>query len=160
MLTVTHALPGDLPAMSELFREMDEFYGEIAEESVEAKSDQINSVLFADPPLAYALLARTDSDVIGFAAYSFLWPAIQTAKSLYLKELYVSKSYRRRGIGKMLMRRLFDVAIETDCSRVEWTTDEDNSSAQQFYANLGVQSHSSKVFYRVEGGDALAAARL
>src|SRR5260370_35348674 len=122
MLTVTRAVPEDVPAMAELFREMDDFYGETPNESVAAKTSQINSVLFASPPLAYALLVRDGSHLVGFAAYSFLWPAIQATKSLYLKKLYESKSQRRRGIGKMLIGRIFDIAAESDCSRADWTT--------------------------------------
>lgn len=158
MFTVTRAVPEDVAAMVELLREMGDFYGEIPEESAEAKADQINSVLFTNPPLAYALLARDDSHLIGFAAYSFLWPSIQTMKSLYMKELYVSKNYRRSGVGKMLMEHIFRIAAENDCGRAEWTTDGDNVDAQRFYESFGSISLPSKVFYRVEGREALRVA--
>jgi ribosomal protein S18 acetylase RimI-like enzyme len=158
MFTVTRAAPEDVLALAELFREMDDFYDVISPESVQTKADRINSVLFANPPQAYALLARDGSHLGGFAAYSFLWPAIQATKSLYLKELYVSKSHRRSGIGKMLMAQIFKIATENDCSRVEWTTDSDNTDAQRFYESLGFVSLPSKVFYRVAGCEALRAA--
>jgi GNAT superfamily N-acetyltransferase len=155
MFTARSAEPGDIAAMTELFREMDEFYGETVTEPAEAKIDQINSVLFADPPLAYAILAWDGSNLVGMAAYSFLWPAALTTKLLFLKELYVSKSYRRHGIGKLLMEHLFKAAIDTGCSRVEWTTDRENMEAQHFYERLGLAVDSSKVFYRAEGPEAL-----
>lgn len=158
MFTVKQAVQDDVPAMAELFREMDDFYGEIPAESADAKAIQINSVLFADPPQAYALLACDGPDVVGLAAYSFLWPAIQATKSLYLKELYVSKSHRRSGIGRMLMQRILEVAAESDCSRAEWTTDSGNTDAQRFYENLKLATLPSKVFYRVEGREALRTA--
>jgi ribosomal protein S18 acetylase RimI-like enzyme len=158
MFTVTRAVPEDVAAMVELLREMGDFYGEIPEESAEAKADQINSVLFANPPLAYALLARDGSHLVGFAAYSFLWPSIQTTKSLYMKELYVLKNYRRSGVGKMLMEHIFQIAAENDCGRAEWTTDSDNMDAQRFYESFGSINLPSKVFYRVEGREALRAA--
>lgn len=50
----------------------------------------------------------------------------------------------------MLMQAVFDVASKHGCSRVEWTTDRDNSGAQGFYATLGLPTQPSKVFYRVE----------
>jgi ribosomal protein S18 acetylase RimI-like enzyme len=156
MFTVRSAEPGDVAAMAELFREMDEFYGETITEPATTKIDQINSVLFADPPLAYAILAWDGSNLVGMAAYSFLWPAALTTKSLYLKELYVSKSYRRHGIGKLLMEHVFKAAIDTDCSRVEWTTDDNTTEAQRFYRKLGFPANSSKTFYRVEGGELLS----
>ncbi|MGO9277739.1 MAG: GNAT family N-acetyltransferase [Streptosporangiaceae bacterium] len=52
--------------------------------------------------------------------------------------------------GKMLMQAVFDGASKHGCSRVEWTTDRDNSGAQAFYATLRLPTEPSKVFYRVE----------
>jgi GNAT superfamily N-acetyltransferase len=155
MLTVRSAEPGDVTAMAELFREMDEFYGETTTEPADAKIDQINSVLFADPPLAYAILAWDGPNLVGMAGYSFLWPATLTSKSLFLKELYVSKRYRRRGLGRILMERLFRVATDSHCSRVEWTTDDENTDAQRFYGQLGFSATPSKRFYRAEGRERL-----
>lgn len=151
MIRVLSAKPDNAEAMAELFQEMDEFYGETIRESFGAKVSQICSALFGDPPLAYALLAWDDSKIVGFAGYSFLWPAALTTKSLYLKELYVSVGHRRHGIGNKLMTEVFKLAAENKCSRVEWTTDQDNVEAQKFYEHLGVPILSSKVFYRAEG---------
>ena len=71
-------------------------------------------------------------------------------RSLYLKELYVADRYRGQGVGRLLMRVLFETASEHGCSRVEWTTDRDNTGAQAFYDMLGVTPQPSKIFYRVE----------
>jgi GNAT superfamily N-acetyltransferase len=88
--------------------------------------------------------------VAGLAAYSFLWPAVGATRSLYLKELYVLEAYRRLGIGRLLVRAVFETAAGLGCSRVEWTTDVGNTGAQAFYAKLGLPDHPVKVFYRVE----------
>ena len=151
MLTINDASPRDVAAMADLFAEIDRFYGESVIESAETRAKQIDSVLFGSPPLAYTLLAWDGTSLVGMAAYSFLWPAARTTKSLYLKELYVRQSHRRAGVGRLLMERLFKIAKDHDCSRVEWMTDEDNTEAQDFYESLGVPRNTSKVFYRVEG---------
>lgn len=150
MAVVTHAMPTDVNELAELFLEMDQFYGESSQESVEAKISNINGALFVDRPFAYVLVAREEGTIVGFAGYSFLWPAAMSSKSLYLKELYVSKDHRNLGIGRLLMVQLLKVAQENDCSRVEWTTDHDNRDAQAFYERLGFPKNSSKLFYRVE----------
>jgi len=62
--------------------------------------------------------------------------------------LYVAKAYRRAGVGKRLMDELHATARTERCSRIEWTTDTDNSGAQRFYEELGVPANTSKVFYR------------
>jgi GNAT superfamily N-acetyltransferase len=158
MITVNPAQPSDIPALAQLAEEMDRFYGASGIEPMEARLRQINDAIFSDPPSAYALLAWDSGMLAGFAAYSFLWPAVGLTRSLYLKELYVAEAARRKGVGKLLMRHLHDIAIKCDCSRVEWMTDRDNAEAQRFYAELGVPVDESKLFYRVEGDELRAQA--
>lgn len=130
---------------------MDRFYGASEIDPVDVRARQINDAIFNDPPSAYVLLAWDNGMLAGFASYSFLWPAAELTRSLFLKELYVAEAARRNGVGKLLMRRLYDTAIKCDCSRVEWTTDSENADAQRFYAELGVPVKESKLFYRIEG---------
>jgi ribosomal protein S18 acetylase RimI-like enzyme len=150
VITVSPASPGDAPAMAALLEEMDRFYGATEPESLDQRVRQVNEAIFASPPAAYALLARDGGQLAGIAAYSFLWPAVGLTRSLYLKELYVADAYRRQGIGRLLMNALLEAAGKHGCSRVEWTTDTNNASAQAFYEDLGLPVQSSKIFYRVE----------
>jgi GNAT superfamily N-acetyltransferase len=156
MTTVTHAEPADVEALAAIAEEMDRFYGATEVEPLDIRMRQIREALFHDPPSAYAVLARDNAQLSGFAAYSFLWPAIGLTRSLYLKELYVTEAARGQGTGKLLMRHLCQIAAKHGCSRVEWTTDRDNLDAQRFYAKLGVLVRQSKLFYRIEGDDLAA----
>lgn len=153
MITIAPARPSDISALAELAEEMDRYYGASEIEPPEARIRQINDALLSDPPSAYALLAWDNDTLVGFASYSFLWPAVGLTRSLYLKEMYVIEAARRKGTGKLLMRNLYDIAIKCDCSRVEWTTDQENADAQRFYAELGVPVKESKLFYRIEGDE-------
>jgi GNAT superfamily N-acetyltransferase len=148
MIEISAASPDDVLDMAKLFQEMGEFYGDAAIEPLDQKAEQIGAVLFGASPLAFALLAWDNGQIVGFASYSVLWPAAGITKSLYLKELYVKESHRRTGAGRHLMRELFRVALDSNCSRVEWTTDTDNLGAQGFYEKLGIPVLQSKVFYR------------
>jgi GNAT superfamily N-acetyltransferase len=153
VITVTPAQPAHAKAITEIAEEIDRFYGATEVESAEIRISQIGEALFSDPPSAYALLAWDDGKLVGFAAYSFLWPAIGLTRSLFLKELYVSANVRLSGVGKLLMQHLYDIAVKDGCSRVEWTTDSGNPISQAFYAELGVPVDESKLFYRVEGDE-------
>jgi GNAT superfamily N-acetyltransferase len=153
MITIMPAEPLNTVAIAELAEEMDRFYGASESEPLELRIRQINEALFSDLPSAYALLAWDDGQLAGFASYSYLWPAAGLTRSLYLKELYVIETARRKGIGKLLMQRLYDIAVEEGCSRVEWTTDRDNPDALRFYADLGIPVRASKLFYRIEGDE-------
>lgn len=153
MISITHAEPEDAEALARLAEEMDRFYGISEFESLEVRVRQICEALFSNPPSAYSLLAWDSRRLTGFASYSFLWPAVGLTRSLYLKELYVVANGRQKGIGKLLMWHLYDIAVKYNCSRVEWTTDTDNPGARQFYSELGVPVIESKLFYRIEGED-------
>jgi GNAT superfamily N-acetyltransferase len=153
-ITISPATVDDVPAMSWLFAEMDEFYGLPGTEPEQAREQQIRQALFSQPPAGHALLARDSHKLAGLASYSFLWPAAGLTRSLYLKELYIAGAFRRQGIGKLLMDGLYQVAAENRCSRVEWTADTDNPGALAFYEGLGVPVKTSKVFYRIENAGA------
>lgn len=139
-----------IPAMSALLGEMDRFYGSVSADPEDAREQQIYQALFGETSAGHALLARHDEELVGLAAYSFLWPAVGLTRSLYLKELYVAEAYQRRGVGRLLMCTLYQTAAEHECSRVEWTTDNDNGGVMAFYAELGVPIETSKIFYRAE----------
>jgi GNAT superfamily N-acetyltransferase len=151
VIFVAGAEPGNVEAIAALAGEMDHFYGATDIEPLSIRARQIADAIFSNPPAAYALLAWNGDQLAGLAAYSFLWPAAGLTRSLYLKELYVVQACRGRGIGKLLMQNLVEIAVKHGCSRVEWTTDEQNHGAQAFYESLGVPRNSSKLFYRLEG---------
>jgi GNAT superfamily N-acetyltransferase len=151
VITVSPAEPRDAAAIAALLEDLGRFYGAAGPQRPgQISTAQIDEALFAVPQAAHVLLARDAGQVAGLAAYSFLWPAVGASRSLYLKELYVPEAYRRRGVGRLLMRAVFETAATLGCSRVEWTTDAGNTAAQAFYAGLGLPAYPSKVFYRVE----------
>jgi GNAT superfamily N-acetyltransferase len=155
VVSVTPAERDSVEAMATLLEEMDRFYGATEVTPLEHRVRQINEAIFGSPPATYVLLAWDDARLVGLATYSFLWPAVGLTRSLYVKELYVAQKYRRKGVGRLLMQSIIEVAARHQCSRVEWTTDDDNVNAQRFYEVLELRKHSSKVFYRLEGGPLL-----
>jgi GNAT superfamily N-acetyltransferase len=147
---VRPATPDDIDALAALTEEMNCYYGATDVELLGVRRQQIRDALFGDIPAAYALLATDAGSPVGFATYSFLWPAVGLTRSLYLKELYITQARQRSGVGRQLMESLFELAGEHDCSRVEWTADQDNPGAQAFYETFDVVPKTSKLFYRLE----------
>jgi GNAT superfamily N-acetyltransferase len=159
-VTVAPARPEHCAAIAELLDELDSFYGVTSSEPAEQRMDHVRDGLFASPPAAYALLAWDGGRLAGFACYSFLWPAAGRTRSLYLKELYVAEARREKGVGALLMEALRLTAIEHGCSRVEWTTDDNNPGAMRFYQVLGYAPKPSKIFYRMDGDHLRRGARV
>jgi GNAT superfamily N-acetyltransferase len=153
VVEIRAAAPGDVEAIALLMEDLDCFYGATDVETPSERVPQIAAALFQEPKAAYVLLARDGERLVGMAAYSFLWPAAGVTRSLYLKEIYVTEAVRGNGTGALLMQRLCQVAVERECSRVEWTTDKGNALGEDFYERLGVPQNQGKIFYRLEGED-------
>ena len=150
MIVVRPATSDDLDHLLTLAEEMDLFYGATEMDPPELRRQQTHEALFGNLPAANCLLAFDDQTSVGFAAYSFLWPAVGLTRSLYLKELFVSQTHQRRGVGRSLMESLLETARKHDCTRVEWTTDTDNPIAQAFYKTFAAEPTSNKLLYRVD----------
>ncbi|WP_371095858.1 cyclophane-containing RiPP N-acetyltransferase HaaN [Streptomyces sanglieri] len=157
-VTIRPAEKSDVRELAELIEEIERFYGtaDADIQPVDERQDQIEGALFGSPPLASALLIEDEAgDVVGLAAYSFLWPSAGSTHSLFLKELYVRDTLRRQGVGQRLMNELRDIAAaRPGCSRVEWMTDRVNPGARAFYKSLGFAEFDGKIVYRVEIGGA------
>lgn len=151
MVEIRSATHGDVEAIALLMEDLDRFYGATDVEPPGQRVPQIAAALLREPKAAYVLLAWDGERLVGMAAYSFLWPATGVTRSLYLKELYVIEAARGKGIGTFLIQRLCQVAIENECSRVEWTTDKGNVLGEAFYERLGVPQNQEKIFYRLGG---------
>lgn len=147
MVQIGEATAADVDVISEILGEIEAYYGG---EATPGDLEQIRAALFSSRPAATVLLARDGDQVLGLASYSLLWPAVGADTSLYLKELYVRESARRRGIAGAFMQALKEAAAQAGCSRVEWTADTDNPPALAFYEALGAVPRDGKVFYRLE----------
>jgi GNAT superfamily N-acetyltransferase len=148
-LTVGPADERDVTGIAELIAEIEHHYGG-TDLDPDRHVSRVKELVFGDRPAAYVLLARDGDRLVGLATYSFLWPAAGSTRSLFLKELYVRSGDRRRGVGRLLMAQVFEIAGASGCSRVEWTTEPDNEEARRFYQGLGVAPHPDKMFYRAD----------
>lgn len=158
MPSVRHAEREDISSIAALLKKVDQYYGG---QSSDVTHEDIGAVRDAVLEPSYAirmLLAHDGATLIGLATYSYLWPAVETTRSIYLKELYVSTAHRRQGVGKLLLSEIFHIAVSEGCSRVEWTTDHDNDDALAFYRAIRAPVYEGKVFYRIEGTAELAEA--
>ncbi|MFF2960547.1 cyclophane-containing RiPP N-acetyltransferase HaaN [Streptomyces sp. NPDC057963] len=151
-VTIRPADRRDIVAVAELIEEIERFYGSTEIQPLDERHSQVEEALFGSPPLASALLVEDGAgNLVGLAAYSFLWPAAGSSHSLFLKELYVRDTLRRQGVGARLMDELRALAAaRPGCSRVEWMTDRDNPNARAFYKSLGFAEFDGKIVYRVD----------
>ncbi|QFT29475.1 putative acetyltransferase [Labrenzia sp. THAF82] len=69
---------------------------------------------------------------------------------LFLKEIFVSSSYRNHGLGKMLIRKVVASARDRGMLRIDWLASADNKKAHDFYKQIGAKDCDSVVFFRID----------
>lgn len=97
------------------------------------------------------IIVTDQAVVIGFAAFSAIYPGPYLQPGLFLKELYVRSDYRGQGVGKELLAYLARVAQARGLSRIDWTADANDDRLLRFYDSIGGERKTEKVFYRLDG---------
>jgi GNAT superfamily N-acetyltransferase len=147
-LLITPATEADLEALLDLIRELARF--ERLEEAVEATVQSLRESLFGSAPVAQALLARCDGELVGYALYFFTFSSFVGRPGVWLDDLYVRPSHRGQGIGHTLMRAVAREAARRNCGRFEWTALNWNKKALDFYHRLGAEAMEEWVLLRLD----------
>ena len=124
--------------------------------------DGRTALIAAPPPRFRALIAEhhaphEDQPVaVGFALYFTSYSTWLGHHGIRLEDLYVTPSLRGRGIGRALLVRLAQIAVEEGCGRLEWDVLTWNAPAIAVYERLGAQTLTGWRIMRLSG-EALAA---
>ncbi|MCI0705477.1 MAG: GNAT family N-acetyltransferase [Planctomycetia bacterium] len=131
------ATPTDVPMIARLIRELAE-YEKLAHACVMKESD-LHNHLFGATKYAEVLIAEDAGAVVGFALFFHNYSTFRAKPGIYLEDLFVMPEYRGRGHGKALLVALAKLAVERDCSRVEWSVLNWNTPSIDFYKALGAK---------------------
>ena len=158
-MRISTATEQDVPVILELIRDLAEY--ERLSGHVTATEEQIRKTLFGPRPAAEALLASLEAETVGFAVFFTNYSTFLAKPGIYLEDLYVKPQARGRGVGKALLARIAQLAIERDCGRVEWSVLDWNAPAIRFYQSLGAVAMNEWTVFRLTGESLarLAAAR-
>ena len=69
---------------------------------------------------AEVILAEENGKPVGFALFFHNFSTFLGRAGIYLEDLFVMPEHRGKGIGKALLRRLAQIAVERNCGRLEW----------------------------------------
>jgi GNAT superfamily N-acetyltransferase len=152
VLTLRRAIEEDAATILALVRELATY--ERAPDSVVATEASFVRHGFGERPLFQVQIAEWSGEVVGFALYFFGFSTWTGAPVLYLEDLFVRPAFRKRHIGKELMRALAREAVARGCGRFVWQVLDWNQPAIDFYETLGATVLREWLTVRVEG-DAL-----
>lgn len=153
--SIRDATPDDALAMVGLIRELAD-YEQLLHEA-NPNVEQLQKHLSAETnPRCEALVALDDDtgQIVGMALYFHNYSTFLTQWGLFLEDLFVKPSYRGKGIGFALLKRLAAIALERDCQRLDWNVLDWNELALSFYEKIGAKQLSDWRTMRLTG-DAL-----
>jgi len=135
--SIRPAEPRDTSEILRLIRELAE-YEKLADMAV-GTLEQLERSLFGARPACEALVAERQGRAVGFALFFTTFSTFLCKPGLYLEDLFVEPAQRGRGIGKALLARLAQLAVERDCGRLEWRVLDWNEPSIRFYESLGAK---------------------
>ena len=156
-LSIEEASPADIHAIRTMVRDLAEYEGLV--HTLAMTEEMRFDALFGPNPAARALMARFDRETAGFAVYYYTFSTFNGRRGMWLEDLYVKRSFRRRGIGSSLLRRVAAIAHKERCGRLEWSALHWNEPAIRLYGRAGAEQLSEWDLYRLEGDEIATAAR-
>jgi GNAT superfamily N-acetyltransferase len=153
-LTLRRARVEDVPQIRHFIVEL-ATYEKLAHEAV-ATDEGLREHLFGTTPRAEVVFACWDSQPVGFALYFHNFSTFTGRPGIYLEDLYVRPDQRGRGIGRVLMAYLAQLAVTRNCARFEWAVLDWNEEAIRFYRSIGAVGMESWRVQRL-AGEALVA---
>jgi GNAT superfamily N-acetyltransferase len=134
-LTLRFAKPGDCDVLFKLIKALAEY--EKLSHAVTGNATELEEHLFGSPRYVEAILAEYTGQAVGFALFFHNYSTFLTKPGIYLEDLFVLPEYRRQGIGKALLTKLAQIAVERGCGRLEWSVLDWNEPAIAFYQRMG-----------------------
>ncbi len=148
-LSIRPGTAADLPLIAQLIRDLAD-YERLAHE-VRFDEAVLGERLFGERPYAEVLIGEIDGGPQGFALFFHNFSTFEGKPGVYLEDLFVRPEARGSGLGKALLARLAQIAVERDCARLEWWVLDWNEPSIQFYKALGARLMDEWTVMRVDG---------
>jgi GNAT superfamily N-acetyltransferase len=146
---IREARPEDLELIESFIRGLAEY--ERLLDQVTLEREVLRASLFGERPYAEVLIAEEGEVPLGFALFFHNFSTFLGRPGIYLEDLFVLPEQRGRGVGKGLLARLAQLAVERGCGRLEWAVLDWNEDAIGFYERLGARPNSEWTVYRLSG---------
>ena len=139
----------DVPLIADLIRGLARY--EKLEHEVVMTEEKLTDSLFGERRYAETIIAEEDGEPVGFALFFHNYSTFLAQPGIYLEDLFVLPDKRGGGVGRALLQRLAQLAVDRGCGRLEWAVLDWNVDAIGFYERLGAKPNSEWTVYRLTG---------
>lgn len=136
MLQIRDATIADAALLRTMIRELAEFEREL--EMVTILEEDLARDGFGENPRFCALIAEWDGKPAGYALF---FPTFSTwvGRGLFLEDLFVRELFRGKGIGRALLTRVAQIAVDEKCVGMRWEVLHWNEPAIELYKAMGAK---------------------
>lgn len=131
--TIAQANLGDLDAVAPLFDAYRAFFA--GPDDLARSRDFLQDRLRARDSVVF--FASSGTQALGFIQLYPLWSSWYCRKIWFLSDLYVREESRKHGVGRRLVERAVDHAVDTGASSMMVELPHREPHLAQFYARLG-----------------------
>ena len=125
----------NVPQIIALLREFAEY--ENLSAFVEITEERLKIALFGEGKTAEAIVAFEDETAIGYAVFYPNFSTFRGQRGFYLEDIYITQSFRKQGVGEMMLRFIAKLGKERGFERIDFLVLEWNTPAVEFYKKLG-----------------------
>lgn len=146
-IVIRKAETADLPAVYDLIKEL-----AIYENAPDEPSNPMETFIqdgTGEHPKYHVLLAFFGNEIVGIALY-YLGYSTWKGSMMYLDDLVVKESWRRRGIGKKLLNSLVEAARSHGVNQLRWHVLDWNEPAIAFYKEIGANLDPTWITCKIE----------
>ncbi|KAI1332367.1 acetyltransferase [Xylariaceae sp. FL0255] len=167
--TVRHAYRSDIPFILEMIRELADYEHEL--DAVEATEESLGATVAFAPdnvestttnpnteaitptrPSRCLVLFNEEDKPAGIALYFYNYSTWRAKSGIYLEDLYVRPSERKKGYGKKLLIELAKEVVTMGGGRLDWSVLKWNEPSINFYESeaIGAKPQNEWLGMRVE----------
>jgi GNAT superfamily N-acetyltransferase len=150
---ISRAQAADAQLVFDLIAELAE-YEKLGHE-VEATAARLSAALFCEHPKVFCDIAEYQGEAAGLAIWFYSFSTFRGRHGIWLEDLFVRPSFRRKGIGRALITTLARRCVEENLARLEWSVLDWNEPSIQFYKRMGARLMDEWTNGRIDG-EALA----
>ncbi|MEQ8313626.1 MAG: GNAT family N-acetyltransferase [Gammaproteobacteria bacterium] len=125
-------------------------YEKLAHEVV-ATVETLEETLFGPRAYAEVFIGEYQGKAVGYALFFHNFSTFTGRPGIYLEDLYVQPAMRGKGFGKCLLAYLAKLAVDRNCTRVEWSVLDWNEPSIQFYRSIGAAPMDEWTVQRLDG---------
>ena len=147
--SIRPASADDCQLILQFIKELAE-YEKLSHEVV-ATPQILQESLFGERPYAEVLIGEYQATPVAYALYFHNLSTFTGRPGIYLEDIYVQPELRGKSFGRSLLSYIAKLAVERNCSRVEWSVLDWNEPSIQFYRSIGAIALDEWTVQRLHG---------